>query len=143
MVLMTWNLGRRTHADQARIIAAANPDVVALQEVSARCWASLTQALERTGLPHTHVGRATGSHTSFMMIVASKWRLEARALHGVDVPRPDRVQVVLIHAPGGDVEVVHVHVPAATSSGVATKVATCDGLARYLAEPTTRAHPMR
>ena len=51
MVLMTWNLGRRSHPDQIRIITTAKPDVVALQEVSTQRCASLTQALQRAALP--------------------------------------------------------------------------------------------
>ncbi len=136
MVLMTWNLGRRTHPDQTRIIANVNPDVVALQEVSPTRCASLTQALAHDGLTHTHAGRAVGLNHPFFMLLASRWPITPREPHGIDVPRPDRIQVITVHAPHGDLDLIHVHVPAATSSGVATKVGTFDRLARYLAQRT-------
>ena len=137
MVLMTWNLGRRTHPDQTRIIANVNPDVVALQEVSPTRCASLTQALAHDGLTHTHAGRAVGLNHPFFMLLASRWPITPREPHGIDVPRPDRIQVITVHAPRGDIDLIHVHVPAATSSGVATKVGTFEGLARYLAQRST------
>ena len=139
MVLMTWNLGRRSHSDHVQMIASAQADVVALQEVSPVRGPSIVQELAHIGLNHVHAGAVTGQGFPFSMLIVSRWAITPRTPHGVDVPRPDRVQVVTIHTPNGDVELVHVHVPAATSSGVATKVATFDGLARYLAEPTTNA----
>ena len=138
MVLMTWNLGRRSHSDHVRMIASAQADVVALQEVSPVRGPSIVQELAHIGLNHVHAGAVTGQGFPFSMLIVSRWAITPRTPHGVDVPRPDRVQVVTIHTPNGDVELVHVHVPAATSSGVATKVATFEGLARYLAEPTTK-----
>jgi len=136
VVLMTWNLGRRTHSDHVRIIGEARADVVALQEVSPVRGTSIVQELAGLGLNHVHAGAVTGQGFPFSMMIASRWAITPRTPHGVNVPRPDRVQVVTIHTPHGDVELVHAHVPAATSSGVATKVATFDGLARYLNETT-------
>ena len=139
MVVMTWNLGRRSHPEHARMIASSRADVVALQEVSPTWGATIAHALAQIGLDHVHTGAAVGSGSPFFMMIASRWPITPRTPHGVEVPRPDRVQVVRIATPHGDVEVVHVHVPAATSSGVAVKVGTFEGLARYLAEPTNNA----
>ena len=136
---MTWNLGRRSHPDQARIFADADADVFTLQEVSTLRTASAKIELARVGLSHVISSKATGQGSPFSMMVASRWPVTERMPHDVDVARPDRVQVVIIHTPHGDVELVHVHVPAARSSGVATKVSTYEGLARYLA--TNRSTP--
>ena len=137
MVFMTWNLGRRSHADHVRMIAASQADVVALQEVTPVRGPSIVQELARIGMNHVHAGAVTGQGFPFSMMIAWRWPIAPRTPHGVGVPRPDRVQVVNIATLHGDVEVVHVHVPAATSSGVAVKVGTFEGLARYVAEPAT------
>jgi hypothetical protein len=47
-----------------------------------------------------------------------------------------------VHTPQGDIEVMNVHVPAATSSGVGVKVATFEGIACYLTLCTSVARIM-
>ncbi|MBA3891734.1 MAG: hypothetical protein H0X64_14515, partial [Gemmatimonadaceae bacterium] len=60
-------------------------------------------------------------------------RLDAATL---DIPYRERILMVVVHAPAGAVELLNVHVPAATSSGVDTKVKTFEGLSRYLSQPS-------
>lgn len=50
MVVMTWNLGRRSHPEHARMIASSRADVVALQEVSPTWGATIAHALAQIGL---------------------------------------------------------------------------------------------
>jgi exonuclease III len=52
--LITWNVNRRVSvlAAQAAALAGRQPDVVALQEVTARSWPLWRAALETIGLPH-------------------------------------------------------------------------------------------
>jgi exonuclease III len=52
--LITWNVNRRVSvlAAQAAALAGREPDVVALQEVTARSWPLWRAALETIGLPH-------------------------------------------------------------------------------------------
>jgi len=52
--LITWNVNRRVSllARQAAALASREPDVVALQEVTARSWPLWRAALETIGLPH-------------------------------------------------------------------------------------------
>jgi exonuclease III len=52
--LITWNLNRRVSllARQAAALATREPDVVALQEVTAGSWPLWRAALETIGLPH-------------------------------------------------------------------------------------------
>jgi exonuclease III len=52
--LISWNVNRRVTllAAQAHAIAAREPDVVALQEITARSWPLWKAALETIGLPH-------------------------------------------------------------------------------------------
>jgi exonuclease III len=52
--LITWNVNRRVSllAGQAAALATREPDVVALQEVTARSWPLWAAALDTIGLPH-------------------------------------------------------------------------------------------
>jgi exonuclease III len=52
--LITWNVNRRVTqlAEQAAALAGREPDVVALQEVTARSWPLWRAALATIGLPH-------------------------------------------------------------------------------------------
>ena len=54
MRLITWNVNRRVSvlAGQAAALAGREPDVVALQEVTAGSWPLWRAALETVGLPH-------------------------------------------------------------------------------------------
>ena len=54
MRLITWNVNKRVSvvAPQAAALAGRAPDVVALQEVTARSWPLWRAALETIGLPH-------------------------------------------------------------------------------------------
>jgi exonuclease III len=52
--LISWNVNRRTSvlAEQAAALAARDPDVIALQEITARSWELWRVALETIGLPY-------------------------------------------------------------------------------------------
>ena len=63
MRLITWNVNRRVErlAAQAAALAGRAPDVVALQEVTARSWPLWRAALATIGLPHAACSRANWS----------------------------------------------------------------------------------
>jgi endonuclease/exonuclease/phosphatase family metal-dependent hydrolase len=132
MICMTWNLGRRNHPGQLDLIRDAGADIVALHEVSTARRATLANDLATMGLAHQHGSAATSGAFPFTSMIASRWPVRAADAEGLDVPFPERVKVVIVTTPFGEVEVLNVHVPAATSSGVAVKVATFEGIARYL-----------
>ena len=54
MRLITWNVNRRVSllAAQAATLVTRAPDVVALQEVTARSWPLWKEVLAGAGLPH-------------------------------------------------------------------------------------------
>ena len=135
MKVVTWNIGRRTRPGHARFLEGLRADVVALQEVSPGHVPLLRRDLAEIGLPHVIVGAEFGRRFPFQQMVASRWPLDRRDAATLDIPHRERILVVVVHAPVGQVELVNVHVPAATSSGVATKVATFEGLSRYLSQP--------
>ena len=135
LVCMTWNVGRRSHAEHVSVLGAAHADIVALQEVAAQHQATLARGLAAQGLVHLHGGPNAPRSFAFTSLIVSRWPLREANNDGPDVPFAERVQVAIVATPFGDVEVLNVHVPAATSSGIAVKVATFEGLARYLACP--------
>jgi endonuclease/exonuclease/phosphatase family metal-dependent hydrolase len=139
VIFLTWNLGRRTHTGQVELIRHSGADTVALQEISPQRYASLTEELKDLGLIYVDGGPIQPRAFPFTSMIASRWPIAEVPSGGLDIPFPERAQVVKLATPLGMVEVLNVHVPAATSSGVAVKVATFEGIARYLSRPTTAA----
>jgi exonuclease III len=123
--LVTWNVAKRVErlSAQAAALASAEPDVVALQEVSARTWPLWRAALETIGLPHVACSldgadpaREPASRRRAGVLVAARSPL-ARAAP-LAVPRQEsalaaEVDGVVVHA---------VHVPNAANGW--TKVET-------------------
>jgi endonuclease/exonuclease/phosphatase family metal-dependent hydrolase len=58
--LLSWNVARRVErlAEQAAAIASRAPDIVALQEVTARTWPLWGAALSAAGLEHVRCSLA-------------------------------------------------------------------------------------
>ena len=110
MRLITWNVNRRVSllAGQAAALASREPDVVALQEVTARSWALWRVALATIGLPHARCSledadparEPIGRRRTGVVIAARAPLADAPALA---VPWPEtalaaRVDGVTIHA---------------------------------------------
>jgi endonuclease/exonuclease/phosphatase family metal-dependent hydrolase len=142
MIFLTWNLGRRTHTGQVELIRSSGADTVALQEVSPQRYVSLTEELKDLGLIYVDGGPIQPRAFPFTSMIASRWPIADVPSAGLDIPFPERAQVVTLATPLGMIEVLNVHVPAATSSGIAVKIATFEGIARYLSRSTTTARIM-
>ena len=134
MRLVTWNVAGRVtrHPEQAAAVAALGPDVVALQEVTARTLPLWREALADAGLsaceatlddPPVGTGRRL-----LGVLVAARAPLE-RLPSPPDAPWPERV--LCCHL--GDVELVNVHSPIAPAPELA-KVRTHEAVAAYLAQ---------
>ena len=96
MRLVTWNVAGRVtrQAEQAAAVAAIEPDLVALQEVTARTLPLWHQALEDAGFASVETAlekrtRSTGGRR--LLGVLSAARLELRVLPAPGVPWPERV----------------------------------------------------
>ena len=118
MRLITWNVAKRVQrlAEQAAALAERQPDVVALQEVTARSGELWEAALRTIGLPHVR-------RTS--VLLAARSPLEPAA--ALPVPRPEsaiaaRVDGVTVH---------NVHVPNAANGWV--KIETLEAIRAGLA----------
>jgi exodeoxyribonuclease III len=127
MRVITWNVAGRVtrHAEQAEAVAAVAPDVVALQEVTAKTAPWWREALAAAGLAHCAGTRAEPPRRLGVLTAA---REPLRELPKPDdLPWPERVLCTAL----GELEIVNVHSPISPSPGLA-KVLTHEVMAAYL-----------
>jgi exonuclease III len=124
--LITWNVARRIARlpDQAAALASREPDVVALQEVTARGHGLWEAALARIGLPHLRY--SPGARMGVLLAA----REPLGPVEPLPVPRPEStaagaVDGIAFHA---------VHVPNAANGWV--KVRTLEAVRAGLAAAT-------
>ena len=134
MRLISWNVAKRVApiAAQAEALASREPDVVALQEVTARSWPLWRAALETIGLPHAACSldaadpaREPASRRRGGVLLAAREPLAPAAR--LEVPRPECTLAARV----AGVEVHTVHVPNAANGW--TKVDTLRGVRAGLA----------
>lgn len=138
--LVSWNIAARVGrlAMQADFLATRRPDVVALQEVTARTRDGLRSSLEQMGLVQQvdtfdlgqPLGRRTGPRR-YGILVASRWPLVPLAQAGLCWP--ERKLSTAVHHPDGPIDVHVVHVPPGSSNGW-TKVEIFEGIFARLAQ---------
>jgi exonuclease III len=138
--IVTWNVARRSSrlAEQAAALAGRKPDVVALQEVTARTLPQWRAALATIGLPHVLASldtaeprRAPASRRVTGVLIASASSL--RPAHTtLPVPWPETALGAAADSDLGQVEIHCVHVPNAANGEV--KVRTLQAIRRGLGE---------
>ena len=120
--LITWNVARRVEAlaAQAAVLAAREPDVVALQEVTARTLPLWEVALATIGLPHVvctlgdaHPAREPAGPRRTGVLLAAREPLEPRPAL-LPVPWPETALAAL----AAGIEVHTVHVPNAANGWI-------------------------
>jgi exonuclease III len=130
--LVTWNVAGRVarQPEQAAAIAAVAPDVVALQEVTARTLPLWREALAAMGLDssETALEGAPPAEGRRPLGVLTAAREPLRRLPSPGVPWPERI----LCCEAGGVEVVNLHSPIAPAPGLA-KIRTHEAVAAYLA----------
>lgn len=139
--LISWNVNNRVGRldEQAAAISAHHPDLVALQEVTARTAPLWRAALAAHGLPHgadsfqlaPRPDRLAGPRR-YGELVASRWPLAALPPEGFAIPWPERVLSATVASPWGAVEVHTTHVPPGSSNGW-IKIETLEGIFARLA----------
>ncbi len=126
MRVLTWNVARRSSclAEQAAAVASRAPDVLALQEVTARTLPLWRAALSTIGLPHARASldvaphdREPASRRVTGVLLAARERLDASPLP-LPVPWPETALSGVTRLGGARVEVVCVHVPNAANGWV-------------------------
>lgn len=137
MRLVTWNVAGRVarQPEQAAAIAATAPDVVALQEVTARTLPLWRAALAAAGLSACATALdglpATPGRRSLGVLTAAREPVE-RLPAPAGVPWPERVLCCRV----GAVEIVNLHSPIAPAPDLA-KVRTHESVAAHLAATPT------
>jgi exonuclease III len=135
--LITWNVARRASRlhEQATALAERGPDLVALQEVTARTVSLWRRAFELMGLGFVCVSAVpegvSGRRT--LVMVGSRVALED-AQQPLSLPRPESAVSVLARTSSGPLELHCVHVPNAANGWV--KVETLQAVRRGLAMPS-------
>jgi exodeoxyribonuclease III len=121
--LITWNVARRVSVlpDQAAALATREPDVIALQEVTARGHGLWVQALARIGLPH--VNYAPGPRMGVLLAA----REPLAPVEPLPVPRADSTAAGVV----AGIAFHTVHVPNAANGWV--KVRTLEAVRAGLA----------
>ncbi len=140
MRLVTWNVAGRVtrQAEQAAAVAAIEPDVVALQEVTARTLPLWRKALEEAGFTSVETALREGTRRPGgrrLLAVLTAAREPLRVLPAPDVPWPERLLCCAL----GDVEIVNLHSPISPAPELA-KVRTHEAVAAYL-QPTVAGMP--
>jgi exodeoxyribonuclease III len=121
--LITWNVARRIAVlpEQAAALASREPDVVALQEVTARGHGLWLRALERIGLPH--VVYSPGPRMGVLLAA----REPLAPVEPLPVPRPESTAA----GAAGGIAFHTVHVPNAANGWV--KIRTLEAVRAGLA----------
>jgi exodeoxyribonuclease III len=138
--LVTWNVAGRVarQPEQAAVIASIAPDVVALQEVTARTLPLWRAALAGIGFAACECsleGAAAVPTGRRLLGVLTAAREPLRRLAAPPrVPWPERVLCCAV----AEVEVVNLHSPIAPAPALA-KIRTHEAVAAYLAERDGRA----
>ncbi len=135
--VLSWNVNaRRDCAAQAAAMAAWDPDVVALQEVTAGSDGRFAASLAQQGLVQYVSGAALVTEGGATTIAKRYSALASRypfALEAVPaLPRPELAVCAVVQAPGAAVRVLGVHIPT-WSNGAEAKMQTQEGVCAYLA----------
>jgi exonuclease III len=132
MRLLCWNVAGRVQrlTEQVALIADLEPDVVCLQEITARTRPTWVAGLAWAGLAHVSLGepRVDAQPARRVLQTLTATREPSSTVPVAGVPWPERVVSTRI----GSLEVVNVHSPTSPKPGLA-KVRTHDAVHRHLA----------
>lgn len=135
--VVSWNVNaRRDCAAQVAAIAALEPDVVALQEVTAGSDARFAACFAERGLGHYVSGAALAAEAG-ATVIAKRYSALA-SIHPLAVepvsalPRPELAVCAVVEAPNGAVRVLGVHIPT-WSNGAEAKMQTQEAIRGHLA----------
>ena len=124
--LLSWNVAGRTRRwpDQLAAIRRLDPDVVALQEVTASTAGRWRQALASEGwcsfvfsFDLAPSSFAPTGPRRYGLVLASRLPLVVHDPERFAVPWQERVLSATIHLPNGSVEITTTHVPPGSSNG--------------------------
>src|SRR5580658_8953278 len=127
MKLISWNVKQGTGErlrSQVAALAAREPDIVALQEVTAAHVDLYAELLGAAGLEHHQDSFSLAADPSLLQgprsygqLVASRWPVDAISPQGFPVPWPERILSVRWHTPASSIELHTTHIPPGSSNG--------------------------
>ena len=144
--VITWNVARRSSrlAEQATALASRDPDVVALQEVTARTLPLWRAMLERIGLPHIWASldtadpsRAPASRRRTGVLLGSGVPLR-NPVATLPVPWAETALAAVAATALGPVEVHCLHVPNAANGWVKPRTLQAVRAGLEFASPVAR-----
>ena len=134
MRLVSWNVAGRVarQPEQAAAVAAADPDLVALQEVSPRTLPLWREALTARGFDHVHSSldrppKVVEPRRRLLGVLVAA-RQPLRPLRGAAIPWPERLLAVSVD---DELELHVLHSPISPAPGLA-KVLTHEAVHRSL-----------
>jgi endonuclease/exonuclease/phosphatase family metal-dependent hydrolase len=132
----SWNVNaRRDCAGQVAALAAFEPDIVGLQEVTAGSDAGFAACLAAAGLTYYASGAELARRMRAPLIAkrysafASRYPFSVERVPGL--PRPELAIAARLQTPAGRVRVLNVHVPT-WSNGREAKIETQELVCEYL-----------
>jgi exonuclease III len=146
MRVITWNVARRSSrlAEQAAALAAREPDVVALQEITDRTLPLWRAVLARIGLPHVRASlddadpsRAPAERRRTGVLLASSTALGDSSAT-LAVPWPETAVAAEASSAIGAVEVHCLHVPNAANGWIKARTLQAIRAGLHMAPPRVR-----
>jgi exonuclease III len=144
--MITWNVARRSSrlAGQAAALAAREPDVVALQEITDRTLPLWRAVLARIGLPHVRASlddadpsRAPAERRRTGVLLASSTALGDPSAT-LTVPWPETAVAAEASSAIGAVEVHCLHVPNAANGWIKARTLQAIRAGLHMAPPSAR-----
>ncbi len=143
MRVVTWNVaGRSTKLrEQAEALIALNPDIIALQEITASTEPRWRELLEKSEICHVCSSREVALDSTvltgprkYTQITAARWPIRGWPEGAFNVPWRERVLSAEIQSPAGGIEFHTTHVPPGSSHGW-KKIDHCRGIFERLSVP--------
>ncbi len=146
MRLISWNVANRVKKQphQMAAVLARKPDLLALQEVTARTAGMWRDDLQSSGYDHIVTSFDVCPNPDVMLggrsrgiLVASRFSIDVLAQEGLEMPWPERLVSVLVHHPEAKFELHAAYIPPG-SSHEWLKIDTFEGIYHYLARYSER-----
>lgn len=142
MKLLSWNIAHRNcWPAQVNAIISRKPDLVALQEITARTAPRIHALLNANGFPFVihsctrELAPDDCGARAYGELIASRWLMAQIPDEACGLPWPERLLSVSVDAPCGEIELHTAYVPPGSSNGW-LKVDTFEGIYRRLARPS-------
>ncbi len=144
MRLVTWNVQRGLRQNQVPFLQEAAPDIIALQEISAKHLGFTTASLVQLGLPHIISTLDDDSRPAFGLALASRWHLERAAPASSVLSDGGRAICAVVESPKRATEVMTIHVPPGTRKvegrpNPTAKIETFEALTEHYRRTATHA----